>query len=100
MPTPLNIAATCNLPPAQLTSRRDELIPFFKSAQRIDDLPNGLRFHFTPRPGLLAELARIMDQEKDCCTFLRMQLTFEPSQGTILFELTGPPGAVETPRLE
>ena len=98
MPTPLNIADACNLPPGEFNSRRNELIPFFKTAQKIEELPDGLRFHFTARPGLLAELAKIMDQEKDCCAFFRMQLTVEPNPTEIILELTAPPGVIDALR--
>jgi hypothetical protein len=33
-----------------------------------------------------------MDQEQDCCSFLRMQPTTQASEGPMTFEVTGPQG--------
>jgi hypothetical protein len=83
----------CKLSPAELAARRQQLIPgLFKRAQSVEDIPDGLRFHFVSKPGLLADLARIMEQERDCCSFLRFQLTMEPNEGPVTFDVTGPDG--------
>lgn len=97
MPEPKPAAgASCKLSPAQLAAQRHELIPgLFKRAEKVEDIPNGLRFTFASKPGLLADLAKIMDREQDCCSFLRIQLTMEPSEGPITFEVTGPEGTAE-----
>ena len=87
---------SCSLTPEQLASRRQELIPgLFKRATQVSDVPNGIRFHFASHPGLLLDLARIIEQEQDCCSFLRFELTTEPSAGPITFLVTGPPGTAE-----
>ncbi len=90
------IGASCKLSPAQLAARRHELIPgLFQRAQKVKDIPGGLCFQFASKPGLLTDLARIMEQEQDCCSFLRIQLTMEASEGPITFEVTGPQGTAE-----
>jgi hypothetical protein len=87
------IGDSCKLSPAQLAARRHELIPgLFQRADKVEDIPTGVRFHFAGKPGLLTDLARIMDQEQDCCSFLRIQLTMEASEGPITFDVTGPEG--------
>lgn len=92
MPTP-DASPTCSLSPADLAARRHELIPgLFKRASRVDDVENGLRFDFESKPGLLADLSRIMEQERDCCSFLRIRVTMEPGEGPVTFEVTGPKG--------
>ena len=89
----LNVGASCKLSPEQRAARRHELIPgLFQRAEKVEDIPKGLRFRFASKPGLLTDLARIMDQEQDCCSFLRIQLTMEPSEGPVTFEVTGPDG--------
>src|SRR2546425_918328 len=76
MPTTSTIDASCKLSPKELAARRHELIPgLFNRAQKVEDIPGGLRFHFASKSGLLVDLARIMEQEQDCCSFLRVQLT-------------------------
>ena len=87
---------SCKLSPEQLAAQRHELIPgLFKRADKVEDIKNGLRFHFKSEPGLLTDLARIMEKEHDCCSFLRMQVTMEPSEGPVTFEVTGPEGTAE-----
>src|SRR5205807_1370626 len=99
MPKTSSIGASCKLSPAELAARRQQLIPgLFKRAEKVEDIQNGLRFHFASEPGLLADLARIMEQEQDCCSFLRIQLTMEASEGPIIFDVTGPEGTADTLR--
>jgi len=97
MPKPKPSAvASCALSPAELAARRQKLIPgLFKRAKKVEDIPNGLRFTFAGKPGLLADLAKIMDQERDCCSFLRISVTAEPREGPVTFEVTGPKGTAE-----
>lgn len=85
----------CTLTPEQLAERRRELIPgLFDRATMISDIPDGIRFQFAPEPGLLEDLARVIAQEQTCCSFLRFDVTTEPSTGSVAFDVTGPPGAV------
>ena len=86
----------CTLSPDELRHRRDELLPgLLKRAGPVMDLENGLCFHFAACPGLLGELASIIEQEQDCCSFLRFQISIEPGAGEITLEITGPAGTRE-----
>ena len=71
------------------------LTKYRKERFEVSDIPDGIRFRFVDQPGLLSDLARIIEQEQDCCNFLRFELTIEPSAGPITFDVTGPPGTVE-----
>lgn len=64
-------------------------------AKEVVDLEDGLRLTFESSPGLLQELARVVDQERTCCSFLRFKLSAEPGTGPITFEVTVPPGTRE-----
>ena len=89
----ISSSPVCSLTPEQLQQRRQALITgLLKRADQVTDLDDGLRLHFAYRAGLLAELTRVIEQEQDCCNFLRFQLSVEPSAGPITFEVTGPPG--------
>ena len=44
---------------------------------------------------MLAAIAATVDAERQCCRFLRFQLTVEPDVGEISLDLTGPPGTRE-----
>jgi len=86
----------CSLSPEELKQRRQALIPgLIKQADKVTDLKNGLRLYFEHRTGLLTEIARVMEQERDCCSFLHFQLSVEPNAGPITFEVTGPAGTRE-----
>ena len=86
----------CTLTPEQMESAGADLIPgLLARADEVTDLENGLRLRFTTRPGLLAELAQMMEQERRCCRFLRFQLTAEPAAGAVSLDVTGPPGTRE-----
>ena len=86
----------CTLTPDQLRERRDALLSgLVRRANEVTDLENGLRITFENRDGLLAEIARIIEQERTCCRFLRFQVTAEPDGGPITLDVTGPPGTRE-----
>lgn len=86
----------CALTPADLASRREQLLPgLMRRAKALVDLDDGLRLEFESRPGLLAELVGIIEQERVCCSFLRLQLVAEPNNGPVFFEVTGPAGTRE-----
>jgi hypothetical protein len=86
----------CTLTPDQLAARRDSLLPgLMKRADERMPLPNGCRMTFVAKAGLLDEIAGIIEQERGCCQFLKFQLTVEPSNGPITFDVTGPAGTRE-----
>ncbi|MGD9690395.1 MAG: hypothetical protein AB7K52_13745 [Phycisphaerales bacterium] len=86
----------CTLTPEQLSATREGLLPgLLKRAEKREALPNGHRMTFSPKPGLLAEIAGIIEQERGCCRFLKFDLTVEPSSGPITFDVTGPAGTRE-----
>lgn len=95
--TPLDSSEiACALTPDQLKDRRDQLLPgLFKRAIEVKDLEHGVRMKFESREGLLADLAKIIEQERSCCSFLRFQIIVEPGSGPITFEVTGPAGTRE-----
>ncbi len=87
---------SCKLSPEQLQKQRHKLLPgLFKRADKRLDLTDGVdgvRLHLKQRPGLLAELARIIEREQDCCSFLAFNIAIEPSGGAVTFDITGPVG--------
>ena len=86
----------CSLSPQQLAERRQELIPgLFARAEKTEDLPDGIRFRFANKPGLLPDLAKLMESEQACCSFLRFELRTEAGGGPITFDVLGPQGTAE-----
>lgn len=86
----------CTLSSRELADRRDELLPgLVQKAAAIDRLEHGVRLTFAPDDGLLTELARVIDRERQCCQFLRFDLSVAPARGPIRLEVTGPPGTAD-----
>ena len=86
----------CTLSPAALQARREGLLS--QLIQRTVDrqqLPNGYRLEFTASTEMLSMIGRVIDAERQCCRFLRFQLTVQPDDGPVVLELTGPPGTQE-----
>ena len=46
-------------------------------------------------PGLLADLAAVIEAEHRCCPFLRFALTVAPGDGPVTLEMTGREGTKE-----
>jgi hypothetical protein len=86
----------CTLGPAAIKARREDLLGgLVRQAEERVDLPNGYRVRFKAQDGLLSMIANVVDTERQCCRFLRFQLTIEPDERSIWLEFTGPPGTRE-----
>lgn len=60
----LHTPIVCTLNPAELELRRDTLLPgIIARAQDSEVLPEGIRWRFTPSPGLLSVWAVMIDAE-------------------------------------
>lgn len=87
---------SCKLSPTELQARRAKLIPgLFKRAQHVQDIADGVQFEFAHQPGLIPELAGIIEQEQDCCSFLRFELSAEAGAGAVVLKVTGPVGTTQ-----
>ena len=91
-----DLPIACTLGPAALKARREDLLGGLtrKAEERID-LPDGYRLRFNAGDGVLEAIVNVIDLERQCCRFLRFQLTVEPDERSIWLEFTGPPGARE-----
>ena len=58
-------------------------------------MPEGYRLRFTATDDILPAIARAVDAERQCCRFLRFQVTVEPDGGPIWLDTIGPVGAGE-----
>jgi hypothetical protein len=91
-----SLPVVCMLTPADLAARRDSLLPgLARRASSVAPVEGGRAFRFDAAPGLLAELASVVEAEHRCCRFLRFALTVEPGDGPVTLEVTGPPGTSE-----
>jgi hypothetical protein len=86
----------CTLQPGELNARATELLPGVVAVARArHDIENGLRFEFEAAGDILSTIARMIDAERQCCQFLRFQLTVEAGRGPVVLDVTGPPGSQE-----
>ena len=86
----------CTLTSPELRAQRTKVLEFLRRYCREQHAaPNGYRFRFDAQPDVLAEIAALIDVERQCCAFLRFQLTVEPADGPVWLELTGPAGTRE-----
>ena len=91
-----DLPIVCTLQPGELNARATQLLPGVVAAAKARyAIENGFRFEFQPDSEVLASIVRMIDAERQCCQFLRFQLTIEAAGGPVVLEVTGPPGSQE-----
>jgi hypothetical protein len=91
-----DLPIACALSPDELRARGDQLLPGLAAvASAKAPLPDGLRLEFAPSSELLARVAGVIDDERQCCPFLRFTLGVAPAGGPVTLDVTGPPGTRE-----
>jgi hypothetical protein len=91
-----SLPISCTLEPAALKQRREGLLSdLLRRAEERQELAAGNRLRFAPTDGTLTTILRTVEAERQCCRFLRFQITVEPDGGPIWLELTGPAGTRE-----
>jgi hypothetical protein len=91
-----DLPVACTLGPAALQARRENLLnALLRRAKETRELPNGYSLRFAAESDALSEIARTVDNERQCCRFLRFTVTVEPDDGPITVDLTGPAGTRE-----
>ncbi|HEV3419883.1 MAG TPA: hypothetical protein VG075_06230 [Candidatus Acidoferrum sp.] len=92
MPDELPIA--CCLTDAEFREREALLLTRFKAAASTTaELPDGYAFLAPGEKTWIALLGELMVAERECCPFMRFELTAEPNMGPVTLSVTGPPGA-------
>jgi hypothetical protein len=83
----------CTLTPAELRARQDQLLPgLVRRAATVRLDGDELELRFAPAPGLLADIAQVIDAERHCCRFLAFDVHVESSSGAIALRVSGPTG--------
>lgn len=91
-----NLPIVCTLTPETVATRKAQLLPgLFRRAETTEPTPDGYRLRFAPSGEMLQTLVAAIDAERQCCRFLRFDLTVEPDAGPLVLTLSGPPGARE-----
>ena len=90
----------CSLNPEDLKARRDELLPgLFDRAESVTEIAHGIRLRFDLEPGLLTDIAELMEKEQACCSFLRFRLMTTEGGGPVSLEVRGPRGTTKLLRM-
>jgi hypothetical protein len=88
-----SLPIACTLPASELAARRDGLLPGLAArAAAVAPVEGGRSWRFQDAPGLLADIAAVVEAERRCCRFLRFALTVEPGDGPLTLTVTGPEG--------
>jgi hypothetical protein len=87
----VDMPVVCTLTPDAIAARRAGLLPgLMARADSREDKAEGVRLRFPP--DALSAILEAVDSERQCCRFLRFDITVERDGGPIWLELTGPPG--------
>ena len=91
-----DLPVACTLGPGALAARREGLLSeLLQRARAHEELADGHRLSFAPAGDTLALIMKTVEAERQCCRFLRFQITVEPDGGLVSVELTGPSGTRE-----
>lgn len=92
----MQLPIACTLGPAAFRAQRaDTIAGLLERAASRETLPDGLRIRFEARSETLADVARTIELERQCCRFLTFQVTVLAADAGIVVDVTGPPGTGE-----
>lgn len=90
------IPVACCLSDEELRSREATLLAQFRSSLiGADELSGGYVFRVPGDKKSLALVADLILAERECCPFLKFELTAEPQMGPLALRVTGPNGTKE-----
>ena len=90
----VDLPVVCTLTPATIATRKANLLPgLVRRAESREDTADGIRVKLPP--DALTAVLTTVDAERQCCRFLRFEITVEPGGGPIWLSLSGPPGTRE-----
>jgi hypothetical protein len=86
----------CTLTSDALRERRARLLaPFMANVRSIERLPDGVVLDLGQNEDTLRAATDLIAVERQCCQFLKFELTAEPGLGAIRLRLSGPPGTAD-----
>jgi hypothetical protein len=93
---PDEIPVACCLSDEELRNREATLLAQFKAALiGSEELNDGYVFHVLGGKEWIALVAELIIAERECCPFLKFELSMEPGMGPVSVRMTGPAGTKE-----
>ena len=90
------IPVACCLSDEELRNREATLLAQFKAALiKSEELDNGYSFRVLGDRKSIALVAELIVAERECCPFLKFELSMEPGMGPVSVRMTGPTGTKE-----
>ena len=90
------VPLACALSDAELRQRKATLLARFHSAAiAIVELPDGYEFQIPGDKKWILLTAELIADERECCPFLKFELTVQPDHRPVAVRVTGPSGAKE-----
>jgi hypothetical protein len=92
----VDLPVTCTVSPDGVKRRSEALLSdLLGRADEHDELYDGHRLRFASARDTLPLIGRAVEAVRECCRFLRVQISVEPDGGPIWLALTGPSGTSE-----
>jgi len=93
---PDEIPIACTLSNADLRKREAMLLAEDKSALiATEELDDGYGFRIRGDRKWLAVVTELISAERECCPFLKFELTADSNMGPLMLRMTGPAGTKE-----
>jgi hypothetical protein len=90
------IPVACCLSDEGLRNREATLLAQFKAAViESEELDDGYLYRVLGDKKSLALIAELITAERECCPFLKFDLSMEPGVGPVSVRMTGPAGTKE-----
>jgi hypothetical protein len=90
------IPVACCLSDEELRNREATLLVQFKAAViEREELENGYLFRVLGDKKSITLVTELIMAERECCPFLKFELSLEPGMGPVSVRMTGPAGAKE-----
>lgn len=91
-----SLPIACTLSGKEIRARKASLLPgLVARATLITATADGYKFHFESSGDVLRVITETLEAERQCCRFLRFDLSLDPDCGPILLTVSGPPGTRE-----
>jgi hypothetical protein len=90
------IPVACCLSDSDLRVRESTLLAQFKAAlMKREELDDGYVFRVRGDNKSIALVTELIMAERECCPFLKFEVSLEPAMGPINVRMTGPAGTKE-----